>query len=143
MEKLIKAGESYIRLKSNGLALLSYKREFGRDLIPDLFTIYPDTEATAKGEKSIDISMLDVEKLINITYVFAKIADKNIGTRDEWLESLDILPIGDIAVEVMPFVVDCITTDAEIKKRMATAGLKRKAAAFGRRKSFWQRFRQA
>lgn len=145
MDKIINIGSTPVHLATNGLALLTYKREFGTDLIPDLFAMYGGEknarDAADSGE--VNIEKLDVERLFNITYLFAKTADKSIGTRDEWLESLDSFPVSDVANEVIPFVIECITTDATVKKQMAAAGLKSTAMRSKPKTSFWRRRRQA
>lgn len=145
MEKVINIGATPVRLKTNGNALRIYKRDFGRDLIPDLFSIYgdkKDLEGVNSGA-SVDVEKLNPEALYNITYTFAKIADDSIGTLDEWLESLDSFPLVDVANEVIPFVVECISTDATVKKQMASAGLRRTAMSSGRKKFFWRPRRRA
>lgn len=145
MEKVVTIGTTPVRFKTNGIALLTYKREFGRDLIPDLFSIYgskEEMEAVETGEQ-VDIEKLNVEAIMNIAYIFAKIADPAIGSRDEWLESLESFPISDVAQEIIPLVIECITTDATVKKQLATAGLRSKATFFGRKKSFLPRRKRA
>lgn len=139
MEKTINIGNKPVRFKTNGLALLIYKRETGRDLIPDLFSLCggkKEIEDVNAG-KSVDIEKLDVEAIMNIAYVFARIADNAIGARDEWLASFDSFPISDVIEELIPLVIECITTDAKVKNQLATAGLNQKAKFSKRKKSFW------
>lgn len=145
MDKVINIGSTPVRLATNGLALLTYKREFGTDLIPDLFAMYGDQKSTCDAADSgkVDVEKLDIEKLFNITYLFAKIADKSIGTRDEWLESLDSFPVSDVAQDVIPFVIECLTTDADVKKQLAAAGLRSTVMRSKQKASFWRRHRRA
>lgn len=139
MEKVIKIGSQSVRLKSNGLALLTYKRNFGSELIADLFSIYKKGSGGQIDSDNVDIDALNPEAIYNIAYTFAKIADENIGARDEWLEQFDCFPIYDVAEEIIPFVTECITTDAKIKNQLATAGLKQTQRFSKPKKSFWQR----
>lgn len=144
MEKVVTVGNKPVRFKTNGLALLTYKREIGRDLIPDLFLIYggkDEVEAAQSG--NIDVEKLNVEAIYNIAYVFAKLADPQIGSRDEWLESFDSFPAADIALEIVPLAVECITSDAKIKNQLATAGFRSKATFSARKRSFWPRRKRA
>ena len=144
MEKVITINSTSVRFKTNGLALLIYKREVGRDLIPDLLSIYGGKDEIEKANSAgqINIEKLDVEAIYNIAYVLAKLADPQIGSRDEWLESFDIFPVADIALEIVPLAVECVTSNAKIKNQLATVGLRSKAMSFGRKKSFWRHRRQ-
>lgn len=139
MEKTINIGNKPVRFKTNGLALLIYKRETGRDLIPDLFSLCggKDEIEDVNAGKSVDIEKLDVEAIMNIAYVFARIADNAISARDEWLASFDSFPISDVIEGLIPLVIECITTDAKVKKQLATAALNQKAKFSKRKKSFW------
>lgn len=145
MEKTINIGNKPVCFKTNGLALLIYKRETGRDLIPDLFSLCGGKEEIedVNAGKSVDIEKLDVEAIMNIAYVFARIADDTIGARDEWLASFDSFPISDVIEGLIPLVIECITTDAKVKNQLATAGLSLKAKSSKRKKSFWRQRRRA
>lgn len=144
MEKTITIGSVPVRFMTNGLALLTYKREIGRDLIPDLFSIYGGKdEVEAAKDGSVDVEKLNVEAIYNIAYVFAKLADPQIGSRDEWLSGFDAFPVMDIALEIVPLALECITSEAKIKNQLATAGLRSKAMLSARKRSFWPRRRQA
>lgn len=144
MEKTITIGSVPVRFMTNGLALLTYKREIGRDLIPDLFSIYGGKdEVEAAKDGSVDVEKLNVEAIYNIAYVFAKLADPQIGSRDEWLSGFDVFPVMDIALEIVPLALECITSEAKIKNQLATAGLRSKAMLSARKRSFWPRRRQA
>ncbi len=144
MEKTITIGATAVRFKTNGLALLTYKREIGRDLIPDLFSIYGGKDEVEKANSAgkINVEKLNVEAIYNVAYVFAKLADSNIGSRDEWLSGFDVFPAMDIALEIVPLAIECITSNAKIKNQLATVGLRSKATHFGRKESFWKRRRQ-
>lgn len=144
MEKTITIGSVPVRFMTNGLALLTYKREIGRDLIPDLFSIYGGKdEVEAAKDGSVDVEKLNVEAIYNIAYVFAKLADPQIGSRDEWLSGFEAFPVMDIALEIVPLALECITSEAKIKNQLATAGLRSKAMLSARKRSFWPRRRQA
>lgn len=142
MEKVITIGSVPVCFKTNGLALLIYKREIGRDLIPDLLSVYGGIEGIdAAKDGNVNIEKLNVEAIYNIAYVFAKLADKSIGSRDEWLATFDVFPIADVALEIVPLAVECITSNAKIKKQRATAGLRSIATLSKQKKSFWARRR--
>lgn len=144
MEKVVTVGDKPTRFKTNGLALLTYKREIGRDLIPDLFSIYGGKdEIEAAKDGSVDVEKLNIEAIYNIAYVFAKLADPQIGSRDEWLESFDAFPVADIALEIVPLAIECITSDAKTKNQLATAGLRSKTMFSARKRSFWPRRKRA
>lgn len=144
MDKVINIGSRRVRLVNNGLALTLYKREFGTNLIPDIFAMFGGQKyaqrAVDTGE--FEIEKLDVQKLFNLTYLFAKIADKDLPPQDEWLEAFDCFPIGDVAMEVIPLAMECITADVNIKKQMAAVGMKSTLMSSKRKTSFWQRHRR-
>lgn len=118
MEKIISIGGKPTRFKSNGVSLLVYKANTGRDMIPDLVKM-----TDSKG----DISGLDLQVLYDVCWTFAKIADASIPPVMEWLETFDAFPVADVFREVMELVAECITCSAEVKNAIAAAGLRRKA----------------
>lgn len=118
MEKIVTIGGKPTKFKSNGVSLLVYKANTGRDMIPDLVKM---------TDSSGDVSGLDLQVLYDICWTFAKIADASIPPVMEWLESFDAFPVADVFREVMELVTECITCSAEVKNVMATAGLRRKA----------------
>ena len=145
MEKTLTIGGKTVKFKTNGLALLTYKREIGRDLIPDLFSIYggrKEIEAVQK-EGKVYAEKLNAEVIYDVAYVFAKIADNSVGSRDEWLRGFDTFPIADVALEIVPMVTECITSDATVKKQMAAARLRLTAMRSEQKKSFWRHHKQA
>lgn len=144
MEKLVKIGNDTVPMKTNGLILLIYKREFGRELIADLFSIY---KKDSKKEKEFDAGVIDLESIdfeaaYNIAYVFAKTADPTIRNRDEWLASFDTFPIVDVLEEIIPLATECITTDANVKKQIAAASLRQTMKPSKRKKSFLPQLRR-
>ncbi len=143
MEKIIHLGNTPIRLKSNGLALILYKREFGRDFIPDLYSICGQKRDLENVKKEgFDLEKINLEIIYNVTYIFAYIADQSIGTRDEWLANLDSFPIVDALAEVLPLIEESITTDASLKNQLATAELKRMTKFSKPKRSFFRRSKQ-
>lgn len=139
MDKNIKIGDRFVPIRTNGLILLTYKRDFGRELISDMLSMY---QKNGDGEYDIDIKSLNTETIYNITYTLAKMADPNIGSMDEWLSGFDNFPISDVMQEIVPIITDCITSDAEIKKQIAAAGLNRTMKFSKQKKSFLRLLRR-
>lgn len=142
MEKTIEIGGRSVPFKTNGIALLIYKSQTGRDLIPDIVKTV-DVSKIGKireGELApIDVSRLDMAVLYDICWVFAKIASPGIPPVMEWLEGFEAFPVIDVFKEVLPLLMECITCSAEIKNTAATAG-KRAGRSWKQHKLFsWQR----
>lgn len=143
MEKTIPIGGQDVRFKTNGIALLIYKSQFGRDLIPDILKL---VDASKLGDLQngdatrVDISSFDISTLYDICWVFAKIADASIPPVLEWAGRFDAFPIIDVFKEIIPLLMECISCSAEVKNAVATAGLKTKAMRSKRSRLFsWQR----
>lgn len=145
MDRIINIGSTPVRLANNGLALTLYKRDFGTDLIPDIFAMFGGQKYAQKAADTgeFEIEKLDVQKLYNLTYFFAKIADKDIPPQDEWLESFDCFPIKDVAMGVIPLAMECITADVNVKKQMAAVGMRSTLMYSKRKTSFWRRPKRA
>lgn len=133
MDKTIKIGNKNIPIRANGLILLAYKRDFGREMLTDMLSIYKKSKS---GDYTVDIESLNIETVYKITYTLAKLADPNIGSMDEWLSGFDCFPIYDALQEIMPIITDSITTDAKLKKQIAAAGLRQTTNYSKQKKSF-------
>lgn len=139
MEKTIKISGQDVRFKTNGIALLLYKAQVGRDLIPDILRLVDEKKLSElqSGEiAAADISRLDVAVLYDICWTFAKIAQPELPPVMEWVGGFETFPIMDVFKEILPLLTECISCSAEVKNAAATAGLTAKATRSKRSKSF-------
>ena len=103
MEKVIKIGGQEVLLKSTGATPLRYKAQFGKDFFTELAKLEKMTKK--KGSESIDF-----ELFYNLTWVFAKTANKDIPPLLEWLDTFDSFPVAEIMPDIMELVTSCIAT---------------------------------
>lgn len=94
MERYIIADNKKIVLKTNALAPLIYKKEFGKDFFED---------AVLLTKKSIDC-----EIAYSFIWTFAKIADDTIPEMWEWLSGFEEFPIADFVKILVEMVSACI-----------------------------------
>ncbi len=141
MEKIIKISGKDVKFKTNGVALLIYKQQTGRDLIPDLFKLIGEVDIANISANNINLANLNTQVLFDICWTFAKIATPDIPPVLEWASEFDSFPIVDIFKETMELVIECITCSAKVKKEVATATLKQKAMHSKRKTSFSQLFK--
>lgn len=99
--------------------MLRYKRQFGRELYPDLMRIYDlmpmlqeyaggkdDQELTKEQKLSLAKVFLGVETewMYDIAYIMAQQADPTITDEITWLDSFDDLNILYLFIELMPLI---------------------------------------
>lgn len=105
MEKTIYIDGKEVALKSTGATPLRYKAQFGKDFFAELAKL---EKLNKKGKK--DVETVDFELFYNLTWLFAKTANKDIPSPLEWLDGFDSFPIQDIMGDVMELVTSCIST---------------------------------
>ena len=107
MEKTLTIDGKEIKLKSHGAIPLLYKQQFGRDFF---------SEITKMGvnQQEFDLTKLDTEVFYNLTWLFAKTADKEIPSSPvEWLMTFDEFPL----MEVLPDVIEMLMRLLQRKKK--------------------------
>lgn len=123
----------FISLVDDYMKLWSTKEK----LLKDIETRGISFEDNSASGKKMMKQNPSTKEVVAVSSQMLKIADNNIGARDEWLASFDSFPISDVIEELIPLVIECITTDAKVKNQLATAGLNQKAKFSKRKKSFW------
>lgn len=141
MEKIIKIDGKDVNFKTNGIALLLYKQQTGRDLMPDLFKLIGSVDPSKINTSTIDVSALDLYVLYDVCWTFAKIADPKIPPVLEWAGEFETFPIVDVFKETIELLMECITCSAEVKKALATASLNQKVKHSKQKISFLQRYK--
>ena len=105
MEKIITINGQDIPLKSTGATPLRYKMQFGKDFFSELAKL---EKLNKKGSKSLE--SVDFELFYNLTWIFAKTANKDLPPLMEWLDTFESFPINEIMGDVMELVTSCIST---------------------------------
>ena len=107
MQKTINVCGEDIVLKTYGLVPILYKKVFKRD-------IFKDIQNMSKND-------YDIEILYNLVWLYARIANKEIGGFEEWLSSFDALPIADYIGDIIEMTTACITSKSTKKKKAAVS----------------------
>lgn len=94
MEKVVKIGDSEVRMRASALIPRLYRFEFGRDMVQDmqkLQTSYKKILDAKKNGTEENFDVIDLTIFENIAWLMARHADKDAipDTPDEWLDSLD------------------------------------------------------
>lgn len=119
MDKTIIIGGKPVVFRKTAGTMLRYKRQFGRELYPDLMRIYDlmpmlqeyaggkdDQELTKEQKLSLAKVFLSVETewMYDIAYIMAQQADPTITDEITWLDSFDDLNILYLFIELMPLI---------------------------------------
>ncbi len=113
---IIICGKPVVFRKTAG-TMLRYKRQFGRELLPDLIKIYnlfPTLKQYAwktdelSDDDKIALAQIvlgtETEWMYDIAYIMAQQADPSITDEIEWLDSFDDFNIMSIFVQLMPML---------------------------------------
>lgn len=127
MEKILTIDGRRVPFKTNGIALLLYKQQTGRELIPDLFRLLGGVKPDDIAKNDLGLVNLDTQVLYDVCWTFAKLADPSIPPVMEWAGGFERFPLVDVFKEILELVLDCISCSADVKKAQATAGWSRSA----------------
>ena len=142
MEKTIKIGSKEVRLTNNVSWAMTYKDQFGHDIIPTLMPMLAAAlditsgiieEAGGNGKVSVGnlFKVLDGDKLldavihlsglefvefINITWAMAKACDDDLPDPKTWARGLDEFPVDKIAPEVFSLAVKGLVSSKNLKR---------------------------
>lgn len=112
---IIISGRPVVFRKTAG-TMLRYKRQFGRELYPDLIKIYdlfPLLQEYTDSKDMSDAQKVDLAKVMlgtetewmyDIAYIMAQQADPSIRDELEWLDSFDDFNIFQIFMQLMPLI---------------------------------------
>ena len=121
-------GQPVIFRKTAG-TMMRYKRQFGRELSPDLAKIYDiiplltqytgeeaeqtedqTQEQREEQKKARDIAAaklvlsIETEYMYDIAYIMAQQADPSIKDEMEWLDRFDSMNIMDVFIQLLPLI---------------------------------------
>ena len=112
---IIISGRPVVFRKTAG-TMLRYKRQFGRELYPDLIKIYdlfPLLQKYTDSKDMTDAQKVDLAKVMlgtetewmyDISYIMAQQADTSIRDELEWLDSFDDFNIFEVFMQLMPLI---------------------------------------
>ena len=112
---IIISGRPVVFRKTAG-TMLRYKRQFGRELYPDLIKIYdlfPLLQEYTDSKDMTDAQKVDLAKVMlgtetewmyDIAFIMAQQADTSIRDELEWLDSFDDFNIFEVFMQLMPLI---------------------------------------
>ena len=126
MEKTIKIGDKEVRFNNRLGWVLTYRDQFGRDIIPTIMPLFAGlldivsgiigqnggeditfesviklTDTDALMDALIHLSGFELVEFLNIAWSMAKEADEDIPDPDTWLRSFDTFPLDIVVPEVV------------------------------------------
>ena len=142
MEKTIKIGKQEVRLTNNVSWAMTYRDQFGHDIIPTLMPLaaaaldivggvveemgeggkvtLPELLRVVNGDKFIDavihLSGLEFVELINITWAMAKACDDDLPDPKTWVKGFDEFPVDKIAPEVARLAFKGLVSSKNLKR---------------------------
>ena len=142
MEKTIKIGKQDVRLTNNVSWAMTYRDQFGHDIIPTLMPLaaaaldivsgvidevsiggkveVADLLRAMDGDKLLDavihLSGLEFVELINITWAMAKACDDDLPDPKTWAKGLTEFPVDKIAPEVFSLAFKGLVSSKNLKR---------------------------
>lgn len=104
-KQLVLSNNDVINFVSNARARYLYQKTFGKDILFDVMRLSKSTDRT-----------FDQQLILQMSWVFAKNADHNIGTLSHWLNSLDEFPLVEMT-ELLPDLVNGLGMFNKVKNR--------------------------
>lgn len=130
MERIIKIGEYEFAAKSTAASLFSYKRNFNRDALTDLFAMakgMPKEIKSGSRDEVLDALIannFDFDVFFRFLWVFAKAGNPKIPPIEEWLDGFDLPPIEfgmEALIQSMDLIFDSTKTMVKPKNHPAAA----------------------
>lgn len=146
MEKIIKIGETDVRLSNNVAWTMEYRDQFGKDIVPAVMPLMATVTETLAGiisetGKTDNITTADiasaiegramdillpmagvefVDLFVNVTWAMAKAADETIAPPKRWVRQFNEFPIDVILPEVLGLLVRGFVSSKN-RERLETA----------------------
>ncbi|MDY6307439.1 MAG: hypothetical protein SPL71_05205 [Oribacterium sp.] len=130
MIRTIKFDDNHsVEMSSNIGWLLTYRSQFGKDILPDLMPVIESLvtlaaslfdgsaeitadEVIAKIDRDalsdlyLSLSNLEFTTIINIAWALAKTADDSIAAPEEWVKQFDVFPFDTLIVEMFKMIAE-------------------------------------
>ena len=118
MDKTILISGRPVVFRKTAGTMLRYKRQFGRELYPDLIKIYnlfpvlkeyrEKDKDTISEEDKIKLAQIvlgtETEWMYDIAFIMAQQADPSITDELAWLDSFEDLNIMSVFIQLMPLI---------------------------------------
>jgi len=153
MEKIIRIDEKHeIKLNNNVWWLMTYKSQFGHDIVPDLMPLLStvmNTAVTLAGvvdkdstvqdtlkridtndltDALIELAGLQLTDFINIVWAMAKTADESIDEPNKWVRQFDAFPLDVLVPEAGELIVRGMVSEKNwTRLRILLGGLRAKS----------------
>lgn len=146
MEKVIKIGQSEVKLSNNVAWTMEYRDQFGKDIVPALMPLLASfvegvsTVVSDSGTGEINIADLAsamegramevmmplfqvefVDTIINVTWAMAKAADESIEPPKKWVRQFESFPLDVVVPAVYELVMKGFVSSKNLK-RLKTFG---------------------
>lgn len=154
MESIIKIGDKDVRVNNRAGWTMTYRDQFGRDIVPTLMPLFAgaldvvsgliketgkidsvefeDILAVADGDALINafihLSGFEFVEILYITWAMAKEADNSIPEPKTWIRSFEEFPIDEVVPEVVKLAFTGMVSSKNLERlRTITESLKKKA----------------
>ena len=154
MESIIKIGDKDVRVNNRAGWTMTYRDQFGRDIVPTLMPLFAgaldvasgliketgkidsvefeDILAVADGDALINafihLSGFEFVEILYITWAMAKEADSSIPEPKTWIRSFEEFPIDEVVPEVVKLAfAGMVSSKNQQRLRMIAESLKKKA----------------
>lgn len=111
MEKTVKIDGKNVVLSATAYNLVLYRAEFGEDIFVAKSDVFAALEGTSLNLRKID--GLGAAKMI---WCMAKTADERLPGFNEWMKTIDDLPIVDLLSDNLELFVSNMSQSTHIKK---------------------------
>lgn len=153
MESKIKIGEKDVRVNNRAGWTITYRDQFGHDIIPTLMPLFAgvldvvsgliketgktknvefeDILAVADGDALINafihLSGFEFVEILNITWAMAKEADDSIADPKTWIREFETFPVDVVVPEVIKLAFKGMCSSKNLERlREITESLKKK-----------------
>lgn len=140
MIKTIKFDDDHsVEMSSNIGWLLTYRSQFGKDILPDLMPVIESLvtlaaslfdgsaeltvdEVIAKIDRDalsdlyLSLSNLEFTTIINIAWALAKTADDSIPAPEEWVKQFEVFPFDTLIIEMFKMIAESSVSTKNLKR---------------------------
>lgn len=153
MESTIKIGEKDVRVNNRAGWTITYRDQFGHDIVPTLMPLFAGvldivsgliaetgktenvgiedilsvTDGDALINASIHLSGFEFVEILNITWAMAKEADDSIADPKTWIREFETFPVDVVVPEVIKLAFKGMCSSKNLERlREITESLKKK-----------------
>ena len=142
MEKTIKIGDKEVRLNNNVGWAMTYRDQFGHDILQTLTPMFAsaldvvggiisqtgktkdfgieDLLAVMDGDTFLDalahIGTFEFVEVVNLTWAMAKTADEDLPDPKTWAREFDTFPVDVVAPELIGLIIGGLTSSKNLRR---------------------------